>query len=807
MRIGHSDSLRVLITMLWLCLAGALSACTSHPGYAVKGSEGRSTNSLQILPTKSVGQTVFATHAGLMGVRINGWRSPESQVIDVRVLNDEFNAALVRRGIAKIDAGADDSTVEVVFDPIWESTGKRFHIEISTTNGAGWIAMLDSSAYASGVATVEGAPQRSQLSFNLVYDRAAMFSAVATEMLTLGVRIFMLTLGLWLFGGLASNMISLRQPDDDLAISIVVRIVAGLCLVVIAALWCWVIGVRLWIPLSAMLCVSVALQARRYVAMSHSMRARRRVTDAYLWALLGVTLAIVIARLFAIRGLTFPNWGDGVHHTMIVRRIVEAQGLFQDWAPYAPIDTLTYHFGFHVVAGLVAHSASISPQQAVLETGQFINVLSCLALFPLGRLLSGNGWGGVLSVALAGVLLPLPADYVNWSRYTQLTAQVILPVLIFLFWRLAKTGDLQTALLCGLLIAGVSLSHYRIGALALAFFVASAAVGLLVFRTPRKIMAAFVLCIAIGAFVVSPWVANSFFGQLSSFVSKVFVSLPVGGTTGRFNELPQPLQVLPITAWAAAGLGAILGLVHRRVETLYIVTGSALCFLMTNPDMLGFQGAGLITNFALLIGAYIPVAALSAGAMSKFGAISSMRLGRLMGVGFILIGVAGVYRTGLTQSTSQYQLVAPTDVELFEWIEQNVAVDEIIGVNSFVAYEGGIVVGSDAGWWLSQIARRKTTVPPMSYVSERMSPGWSPGLVNELHTQVSSAHSAQAAVQLRGLGVRYLYVGQFEGRVNAEIASLHYLNGPSPSHLTLVKQVGLARLYRIEDHRSCTSCF
>ena len=93
-------------------------------------------------------------------------------------------------------------------------------------------------------------------------------------------------------------------------------------------------------------------------------------------------LLLSVTRLAAIRNMPAPAWGDSVHHTVAVQRMLENGGLFQSWAPYAPIASFTYHFGFHASAAVWSWLTGLPAPQAVLVCGQVINVLAVLAFFP-----------------------------------------------------------------------------------------------------------------------------------------------------------------------------------------------------------------------------------------------------------------------------------------------------------------------------------------------------------------------------------------------------------------------------------------
>ena len=199
-----------------------------------------------------------------------------------------------------------------------------------------------------------------------------------------------------------------------------------------------------------------------------SWRERLRGLDAPLLALALVAGLVVGARLWPVRGINYGLWGDSYHHTLITQLILDNGGLFQSWEPYAPLRTFTYHFGFHADAAFVQWATgwltgNPTPRTVVL-VGQFLNALAALGLYPLALRLSGRRWAGVIAVLIAGLLMPMPAFYVNWGRYTQLAGQAMLPAVLWLLLE-AVDGPLarpRAWLLAGLAVGGLGLTHYRI---------------------------------------------------------------------------------------------------------------------------------------------------------------------------------------------------------------------------------------------------------------------------------------------------------------------------------------------------------
>jgi hypothetical protein len=151
----------------------------------------------------------------------------------------------------------------------------------------------------------------------------------------------------------------------------------------------------------------------------------------------------------------------------------------------------------------------------------------------------------------------------------------------------------------------------------------------------------------------------------------------------------------------------------------------------------------------------------------------------------LLLLVIGIGLWGARQRLGDMQpmsstLVTRPDIRAAEWIQENTPQNARFLVNSFFAYGDTVIVGSDGGWWLPLLAERQTTLPPLTYGSERgPRPDnilWVDTLTSEFQNK-GITHPDMLAL-LRERGVTYVYVGQRQGRVN--------YNGPyvlNPSEL------------------------
>ncbi len=267
---------------------------------------------------------------------------------------------------------------------------------------------------------------------------------------------------------------------------------------------------------------------------------RFSAAKAWLWILaLGFVAGLAAWRFYQARDLVLPAWVDSVHHTLVVRKIIEYQGIPPDLTPYFPAPFF-YHYGFHLVTALFVFWTRLSSASAVLWFGNVINAVVALSVYraadtfwQIGDTVHEEGqsasagssaapvlptrmlWKKSTMVALSAALLSgfvfqMPAYYVTWGRYTLLTGLILLGPLISAAWEvwqapLRKGAGIKLAIL----VAGVSLTHYF--ALLLAcFFLGILAVFMLVQSLRRtasySALLRMVSWVALGLLLASPWI-------------------------------------------------------------------------------------------------------------------------------------------------------------------------------------------------------------------------------------------------------------------------------------------------------------
>ncbi len=487
-------------------------------------------------------------------------------------------------------------------------------------------------------------------------------------------------------------------------------------------------------------------------------------------------------------------WGDSYQHTMIAQLLSDNGGLFSSWEPYAQLDSLTYHFGFHSLVSNFNWVSGMEMSQASLWLGQILNILAVLALYPLAVLLGKNRWAGVMAVLIAGFLSSMPMVYVNWGRYTQLAGQIILPAITFIAWKnLDHEGNnLKWNSLVWFGWAGLALTHYRVTIFIPLFYAAY-----LLFNLKRLQNWQLIKVIslhAVGALVlIAPWLFRLVEGNLPQILGSSIgtPAAQMSQATQNLNTIGNISAYLPNILWILILFAVGWGILSRNQKSNIFSLWWGLILLAANPHWLRLPGTGILTNFAVFIAAYIPAGILvGAGIASLFARIHVTApdeppsnedhpsnwytrrgvIGSIILLLSILIIGAWYVRPRIRDvKPVEHALLTRPDLNAVKWINENLPPEASFLVNSFFAYGGTLVVGSDGGWWLPLLTSRDSSQPPLTYGSEK---GVALGYVSYINNLVALIEEKgiadpQVLSELEARGITHLYIGQQQGQVNA----------------------------------------
>ena len=807
----------------FLLVFATLSACSP----ALRRDQPIRSSWLPIPNGSSLGQSFVPAYDGLQAVHLAIDPPPNSQGVIRLVLADSpAMGKILARAELPFQSSGRPTEIALTFEPLPASARRDLYFEASFSGPARLqFAAAPGDAYLDGSAYLDQAPQDAQLSFSLEYNRFLLLAGLAGEALSWG-GLLLAAAALFSLPGLAlldlagllpkstiatappapsaggqsarprqGSLFAFADPPLDWIEALCLSLGAGFTLIPPLMLWTDVFNLHLGAPY-AWLSVGLGfawlgwrswrwLQSRtKRMAIRCSLPPQpAAVTRLPILAFILVAALVIAVRLWVIRRLDIPLWGDSYQHTLIAQLLVENGGLFDSWLPYAPLTTFTYHFGFHAIAATLQWLTALDMPRAVLVAGQLVNAAAVLGLYPLARRAGDTPWAGVGAVLIAGLLTSMPMAYINWGRYTQLAGQAVLPVLFSLVLQIyaAPRPRLPAWTVAALAFSGLGLIHYRVLIFAI-LFIPPALLFNLNSHNWKRLVAATAVIGLLGGFLFLPYFLHAFQGKiLSIFAAQISTpAAQVSRFIQDYNAIAPLQSYLPMWLWLLQPFALLWSLLRRQSFPLLIFAWWLLVLVAANPGWLGLPGAGAISNFAVFIFAYFPAALLAANLSASLIRYGLPKLGEKFvaplyrfspAACFILVlaaAVAGIRPRLHDLRLQEYALVTRPDQRAAAWIRAQLPPDAVFLVNSFSAYDNSVIVGSDGGWWLPLLAGRQTNLPPLNYGSEL---GPDPGYrlrVNDLWRQVmeKGLDDPQTAASLQAAGITHVYVGQRQGMVN-----------------------------------------
>jgi hypothetical protein len=584
---------------------------------------------------------------------------------------------------------------------------------------------------------------------------------------------------LYVFPGWA--LISIAFKDRFLYFYEKLGISAGISIAIYPLLILWFRVIRF--PMGFWACLSpgaigllvLAWRHRKKLRLPSEWRDHSKGADSWfriLNLIILVTIFLIfLTRFSAIRDMIAPSWGDSVHHTLIVQLLLDNGGLFDSWQPYAPMESMTYHFGFHAASAAWAWLTGFSAAESVLIVGQIFNGLAVLVLFSLVCRLSGSRWAGLAALIVAGFIFPFPGYFLNWGRYTQLTGQIILPVLILLFdsiWSREENPKTGTYAITAVLFSGLILSHYRVALLAAVAALTWGIWGLWQMRKKLSVWIGRALSLGGSAIATSllvfPWLLP--FRQ-----SQVFHLY----TEEKAFQRAYDLWVWKNTSFyfsdwflILGGLAVILAFILRPRLALPLTGWCLLSFFNANSFFLGIQGLNWTNNTVLLFAIYIPLG-IFLGWLAGWTMEETVktRWGIMLSMFLVLFFLGWGAMKQIRIADPFFQMVTPSDKAAFDWIVKEIPEDAMFLVNGFQPPSFTIVVGSDAGWWLPYYTRRSSKILPALYSAERVDSTVDVNSVRQLVADIRASSGDQAALRsiLCRFGISHIFLGQKRGVV------------------------------------------
>ena len=489
--------------------------------------------------------------------------------------------------------------------------------------------------------------------------------------------------------------------------------------------------------------------------------------------LLSLLLIALLLRLYLVRDLPVAMWADSYHHTLITQLLADNNGLFSSWQPYAPLASFTYHYGFHANAVFLHWLTLLSVPQSVLIVGQLASVATLTSAYVLTTRLGGEQTAGLWAVLMTGFVNTQPAYFVNWGRYTQLFGQVLLPILLVAWMRAIEQPrrDWRSLVLAVLLTTALVLTHYILTVIAAVFIAAY----LIVIGARQPSRAALyrvsVTATLIGsgtALLSLPWIMTVMQGKLVRIAGGYIAQQTNGYGESVATLAPIAPFYLKMPLLILAVVGCIIAVAQRRWRIALCGVWTLLLLLLTVPYVVSLPLSGIVTGFAAYLCLYvllIPLAAYGLGVVTA-ALIRRFKTRALASISTVFVAVSLWTCTWLPEIIDpSFQIFTPADAQAMTWINADTAPDARFLINSYGGYGSSLFIGDDGGWWIPYWTQRSTTLPPMTYGSERGVEATTYAQVNELARSLHTTPlpSSEAIRLCQEAGIDYIYIGPHVG--------------------------------------------
>ncbi len=802
---GISTPRKILGLLTLLLLALALSGCVTLAD--PETSQDFTSQVIGVLdPETSIGQTFISRRPGLNGITI--WltlTSSQSNTatpflansISVQLFKSPADSTAIYSTSINAPISGNNVAISIKLPTQAGSGNQSFFILLKGSSGSFQVHGRNEDAYPSGQAYVNGAPINADLAFSTSYDYG--FSSFGQDILHflqnawLAVPLLIL---LWLPGWLLLDFSGFRQNFD---FGSQVGIAIGLSLALVPLLMVWTTTLHIPWSRDAVLFVAGFLLVIFLVRLIYRFVTSRKtqpdrsgnggdihkswqvIVKKYIFSsslgLILVFLGTLAVRLIMVRDLATPAWVDAIHHALITRLILLTGTYPATYQPYLNISSTVYHPGFHSIAASFVWLTNLDLPKALLILGQVLNALSVFTVYLFTKTLTRSAPAGLFAAIITGFLTPMPAYYTSWSRYTELTGVLILPVVLALAiaWlnRSDRKSTIWLLILGAITTGGLFMVHYRVIAFQVALLIALL-ITLFLFRPypgsqkPARLLSLIVGMGLLSILIVLPWFIPAL---KSTFIPKVGSS--VGTATGFFQDFPLPYltSALGKQAMALAGLGFIWSITKERKLALISILWLLFLFFLANLDALKLPGGGLITNSSVEIILFIPISILGGYFFDQLMLSWKSILPGLVklpayAVMIILLGyvsylgarqLVGIVNPGTILSRQ-------ADLPAIRWIDENIPKNETIVINPF-SWGYGLFAGNDGGYWISPLSGNSTLPPPVLY-------GLGTGVkdISQQCQEISSLTAEPAALwqYLISHQYRYVFTGARGGVISPE---------------------------------------
>jgi hypothetical protein len=382
---------------------------------------------------------------------------------------------------------------------------------------------------------------------------------------------------------------------------------------------------------------------------------------------------------------------------------------------------------------------------------------------------------GLAAAVVAALLSHMPAQFVNWGRFTQIDGQMILPVAAILYWALLRSPARRYRLLLLVIVAfaGLFVAHYRV----FLFGVLLAAI-LWVFAMLRpergqrraRLLGDSALLTLLGVLLLGPWLwrlASGFGGNFANTMVSGYEAEQYGVY---YHFDPKELVNFGLHGylWVLAAAGALWGLWRWERMVAALLLWLIGMFAGANLHYLNFTP--LYSNTIVIIAIYLPLAALIGYLVHEVLDSARKRWPAVLGVwnwgsvalavvALVTVVAAGFYAVERDVRLVEREniFVREGDLAAMQWVREEIPADALFYIAA-AFWTPGVAHGLDGGYYLPLLAARQTIMPPQHYASDGS--GEFRNLVNQRLHDLTAAQDADTLWQvMNNYAITHVYIG------------------------------------------------
>lgn len=448
----------------------------------------------------------------------------------------------------------------------------------------------------------------------------------------------------------------------------------------------------------------------------------------------GVIFALVLgSRLWIAVTHPYPAWSDSLHHAIATQLTADSGRLPTTLAPFVDVPLGMYHLGLYAIAGTAAAMTQAPGHLALQWTAQLLNAYTVLGVFlVLDRFVGRTA--ALAGMLTAGLLSHQPAFYVNWGRFTQLAAQVVLLIAwtltvdtVFAWGRRHRRARefVWRGAFAALTTAAVFLLHFRVAAFyALLLLPSFAWLGWHAWREGwrRRYVAAAVLIGGFTLLLVMPVLVEAFaqYLRMQSQLVALAKTAPDAIRDYEAGYFGTSLDAVPYVAahiWllAAAAVAALIGLLRRNPITWLALGWGLLLVGVGNLYQLGIPYLNFTNLGAVLVMAYLPISLVMGAAVHELLALTPAPARRRASQALLLLFLLAALPFAWLRARDIEEFrffLTDADVRAMQWISQNTPQDAKFVVNTSLWF-GSSPHGTDGGYWIPYFTQRATNAGVM----------------------------------------------------------------------------------------------